>query len=151
MIVFDLTPEERWRAERRLREFVATSTEEKYAQIVFERMMERADLKSMLATIDFDLKHMYGIHPHQVVRYGGVQQALEVLRPHHPQMDQFYLHWTYYMDALFLRERTSKSLRRVIALKRFAIRIAQSFREHYYSPPWGRGARLAIRRLKAGI
>jgi hypothetical protein len=148
MIVFDLTPAERAHAERRHREFVATSTEERYAEIVFERMLERRQLETMLAGIDFDLKQLYGIHPHQVARYGGVQSALEHIRPHHPEMQQFYLHWTYYMDALLLRERTTKSLRRVIALKRFALRAVQSFREHYYAPPWGRGARRALRRLK---
>jgi len=148
MIVFDLTPDERRRAERRHREFVATSTEERYAQIVFERMLERPDLEAMLDGIDEDLKRYYWIHPHQVARYGGVRPALDVLRPHHPQMDQFYLHWTYYLDALLLRERTLRAFRHVIALKRFALRVTQSFREHYYAPPWGRGARRALRRLK---
>jgi hypothetical protein len=151
MIVFDLTPDERRNAQRRHREFVASSTEDHYAQIVFERMLDRKQLETMLAGIDFDLKHLYGIHPHQVMRYGSVQAAVEVLRPHHPQMEQFYLHWTYYMDALLLRERAITSLRRVIALKRFALRVSHSFRDHYYAPPWGRGSRLAIRRLKAGI
>lgn len=148
MIVFDLTPDERRRAERRHREFVAASTEETYAKLVFSRMMERTDLEAMLDGIDEDLKRYHWVHPHQVARYGGVKPALELLRPTHPQMDQFYLHWTYYLDALLLRERTTKSLRRVISLKRFAMRVAQSFREHYYTPPWGRGARRAIQRLK---
>jgi hypothetical protein len=151
MFVFELIPDERQRAEKRYQEFIANSTETRWSEIVFERMLERDQLEEMLAEIDSDLKRLYGLHPHQVARYGGVQSALEILRPNHPRIEQFYLHWTYYMDALLLRERTIQSLRRVIALKRFAMRIVPSFLEHYYRPPWGRGCRAAIRRLKAGI
>ncbi len=148
---FELDALERPRAEKRRREFLATSSDEKFARIVFERMRERADLEQMLADIDSDLKGFYGLHPHQVARYGGIQGALDILRSHHPDMAEFHMHYIYYMDALLIRERAWKRLRRIVALKRFAMRVSQSFLHHYYSPPWGRGSRRALWRLKQGF
>lgn len=151
MYSFVLTDYERTLAETRRRAFLLTSSEDEFTQIVFERMLERPDLEAMLDRIDTELKGFYGIHPHQVARYGGVQCALDILRPNHPDMAQFHMHYIYYMDALLIRERAWKRLRRIVALKRFAMRVSRSFCEHYYAPPWGRGARRALWRLKQGF
>lgn len=151
MYSFALTPHERMRAIQRRDAFLAVGSREEYAHIVYERTSTRESLEALLKAIDTDLKRCYGLHPHQVARYGGVNGALHLLRVNHPNIEEFHLQYTYYMDRLLLLEDAWTTLRHILALKRFAMRVVPSFREHYYRPPWGRGARLAIRRLKAGI
>lgn len=130
--------------------FSKASDPEEFAEDAFSRMLEPPELQAMINRIDADLNAIYGrIHPHLVARYGlGVIHAR---RQNHPDIEQVWMHRLYTMNALFLRQRVTRMLRHLIALKRFVMRVSSAFLHTYYAPPDGRGYRASIGRLKQGF
>lgn len=107
---------------------------EDFVRHAFERMKEEDDLRKMLAEIDDNNRAAYGTPPQMVVHYGGVAQYLMSLRRFHPEFDMFLFHYSYFMDILYLRDRTFRIFKAIVALKRFLSKVRSSVVEEVYRP-----------------
>lgn len=109
-------------------------THDEFAQHAFERMKEEDDLRKMLAEIDDNNRQAYGTPPQMVVQYGGVAQYLMYLRRFHPEYDTFLFHYSYFMDTLYLRDRTFRIFKAIVSLKRFLAKVRSAVVEEVYRP-----------------
>ena len=105
-----------------------------FAIHAFERMKDEDSLRSMLAEIDDNNRQAYGTPPQMVVQYGGVAQYLMSLRRFHPEFDTFLFHYSYFIDALYVRNRVFRQFKAVITLKRFFRKLCADFLEYTYCP-----------------
>lgn len=133
--MFDLTPEIRQQVEKRMKPYLYRDAEEQFAEHAFSRERTRCDLEESLFGIDEDVRQMYGrISPHEAIRHGGTQGAIEARRFYHVEYEFFRFFLSYYHDAQYLRERCIRWFKAVVTLKLFLDKATKNFLLWTYHP-----------------
>lgn len=125
------------------RDYASFSDPEIFVKHIFERMHERPQLEKMIEDMNDDISDVYEIPVSEVT------DSLRMLCPH---IEDIWFHYSYYIDACYIRQRRDKWLKSIIVLKKFFSKIREPYLQWYYNPD-GPGGIKAIQSLKiqAGV